>query len=211
VKRIRVTFFGDSICVGEGVALHKGWIPRLSERLTQIGRSLDALVTVSNSSVSGETTRQALLRMPYHIMSLPIDVLIIQYGMNDCNRWATEHNMQRVSLASFRANIMEMVERAHHSGVKHVFVHTNHGSKCSREGYDVENARYNSAIRSAVIEYIKVHGNVVNLIDVERTIAHTGTALEQLLLPDGIHLSEKGHDFYFNLTTPSLEKIVRNL
>ena len=31
MKKFNVIFFGDSICVGEGVAVHEGWVTRLSQ------------------------------------------------------------------------------------------------------------------------------------------------------------------------------------
>jgi lysophospholipase L1-like esterase len=39
-------------------------------------------------------------------------------------------------------------------------------------------------------------------------IRKSGTRLADLLLPDGVHLSEAGHELYFDLTWPNLESIV---
>ena len=64
---MRVFFFGDSICYGQGISVHKGWIPKISSAFED--NKLDVLV--ANSAVNGRTTRQALETMPlYYQVSL---------------------------------------------------------------------------------------------------------------------------------------------
>ena len=45
----KLIFFGDSICTGQYISIHKGWVSRLSE-------SLYGQLVVLNSSVNGRTT-----------------------------------------------------------------------------------------------------------------------------------------------------------
>ena len=52
-----VFFFGDSICFGQGVSIYKGWVPRLSATLAQVGEERGRAVGVHNLSVNGNTTR----------------------------------------------------------------------------------------------------------------------------------------------------------
>jgi lysophospholipase L1-like esterase len=81
---------------------------------------------VVNASVNGNTRRQALERMPYEVQSHPLDVLLVQFGMNDCNYWRTYHGLPRVSQAAFRANLAEIIERAFRFGAQRVLLNTNH-------------------------------------------------------------------------------------
>jgi len=82
---LKLTFFGDSICVGQGVSIYRDWITRIAESLDSYVRGKGFDVLVKNSSVSGRTARQVLEDMPYHIQSSGVDLLVIQFGLNDCN------------------------------------------------------------------------------------------------------------------------------
>ena len=84
----RIFFFGDSICVGQYVSLHKGWVTQLSAAFADFGEARGHRISVTNASASGRITREALERMPYEIQSQHPDIVIIQFGMNDCNHWA---------------------------------------------------------------------------------------------------------------------------
>ena len=59
----RLIFFGDSICVGQGVSIHKGWVPRIALSMESLAEQLGLKLVVVNASMNGGTTRQALERM----------------------------------------------------------------------------------------------------------------------------------------------------
>jgi lysophospholipase L1-like esterase len=217
---LKVFFFGDSICFGEGVALHKGWVPRLSAKLTELGEKARHPVLVSNLGVSGNTTRMALERMPYDIQGHEPHVVIVQFGMNDCNHWETDRGNPRVSIDAFRANLEEIVKRATTFGAHRVIMHTNHPSgrdvvpmPHTNLTYQQSNARYNGAIREAA----EACGGVVELIDIEAIVmgfvGDRPERLQELLLPapDLLHLSERGHDLYFDAVAPVASSIVLDL
>ena len=82
---IKVYFFGDSICVGQYISIHKGWVTRTSAELEELGKKYNHQIIVSNASANGRITRQALEQMPYEIQSRHPDILIVQFGLNDCN------------------------------------------------------------------------------------------------------------------------------
>src|SRR6185437_14172947 len=102
-KSVRVTFFGDSICVGQGVSIYRGWVTRLAEEL-DTHCNVRAKLIVTNASVNGRTTRQALEDMPYNVQGHGVDLIVIQFGLNDCNYWLTDRGNPRVSLEAFKAN-----------------------------------------------------------------------------------------------------------
>lgn len=54
------------------------------------------------------------------------DVLIIQYGLNDANRRESDLGVPRVTSASYRANLEEIVYRACAREVTHILLVTNH-------------------------------------------------------------------------------------
>lgn len=220
MKTIKVIFFGDSICVGQHVSLHKGWVPRTSAKLSELRKGYNVRVIVTNASANGRTTRQALEHMPYEIQSQNVDLLIVQFGMNDCNYWQTDRGLPRVSPDCFRANLGEIITRAFNFGVKKVFLNTNHMTALDQDvmpftniTYQQSNAQYNHIIREVAAIY---HPSVI-LNDVERVFKeYTKGNRERLLAlllpsPDLLHPSERGHDLYFEIAYTAVETAIQEL
>jgi acyl-CoA thioesterase-1 len=212
---VRVVFFGDSICVGQGVSLHKGWVTRLAARVEDIARDKNREIVVINASVNGNTTRQALERMPYEVQSPGVDYLLVQFGLNDCNHWQTDRGLPRVSLRAFEANLEEILERAFRFGARWAILNTNHPTvrtKTPLPGssltYEDSNRAYNEAIRAVAARWAER----VYLNDIEshiRMLAARGEIrIEELLQPDGLHLSVRGHEVYFSMVSPLLERLL---
>ena len=212
-RQRRLVFFGDSICVGQGVSIHKGWVPRIAAYVSALVQ--DDLIVV-NASVNGNTTRQALERMPYEVQSHGVDIMIVQFGMNDCNYWQTDRGLPRVSQHGFAANLEEIIARGINFGARTVILNTNHPTARDNVhfsevniSYEESNRRYNEIIRDVA----RSMGEVVVLNDIETAIrnrvGNNRTLLEAMLLSDGLHLSEAGHDLYYALTASIVERAVR--
>jgi lysophospholipase L1-like esterase len=213
-KNIKVTFFGDSICVGAGVSVHEGWVSLVAQQLQKKYSNL----IVSNSSVNGRTTRQALTNMPYEIQEHPPHILIVQFGMNDCNYWDSDGGHPRVSINSFKSNLNEIIDRAFcYCGVEYICVNTNHPT--CRTGpilsftnftYQDSNEKYNNAIREVVN---KKNNSRIVLCDVEAHFKERISVLAPYVLeePDLLHLSQKGHIEYYNFIYPTLKEMVDNV
>jgi lysophospholipase L1-like esterase len=205
--------FGDSICFGQLVNAYKTWAVNLAVELAEI-KDYGVPFVVQNAGVNGNTTRQALQRMHYDVTSHRPDFMMIQFGMNDCNYWADDLSLPRVSPNSFIANLEEIVDRAVASGVRHCFLNTNHPSHkgsfshYSEVSYDESNAQYNQLVRDAHDRMIG-NGQPVTLIDMEKIwLSHLDESplihLETFLLDDGIHLSEEGHLVYTKFLIPKV-------
>lgn len=204
----KVTFFGDSICVGQGVAIHDGWVTRISRDLANLGKRLGIPILTTNASVNGDTTRQALERMPYHVQSHGIDLLIVQFGMNDCNCWRSDRGLPRVSPEAFKANLEEIIDRGLMFGARQVVLHTNHTTTRTvenlpgrQETYQARNEAYNHIIRQVA----STHPETI-LVDMEAAFlkaVQNGTAkVQDLVLEDGLHLSLQGHDLAYQIAAP---------
>ncbi len=199
---MKVFFFGDSICYGQGISVHKGWIPKISSAFED--NKLDVLV--ANSAVNGRTTRQALETMPFEIQNYKPEILIVQFGMNDCNYWLSDKGLPRVSKKSFKANLEEIITRGFNFGCKKIFLNTNHPTLKNEKlpfnnisfSYQESNEQYNEIIKELASSLTK---NVI-LNDLEKVFIETCNQkkynLSDLLLKDKIHLSSKGHEIYFN-------------
>ena len=122
----RIVFFGDSICFGQGISPHLIWVARLSREVERRYDSSPNALIVHNSSINGNTTRQALERMPFDVQSHGVDAMVLQFGLNDANFWVTDRGLPRVSESAFCANLEEIIERAVKFGARHIQLHTNH-------------------------------------------------------------------------------------
>lgn len=212
-----IVFFGDCISFGQYVSIEQTWVVRVADRLHQ---RYD--VTVTNSSINGSTTRQALERMTYDLSKLHMDILLVQYGMNDANYWETDKGVPRVSPEAFEANLGEIVTRAVVFGVKKVFFIVSQPSGRSISPlpyaggltYQACLDRYNTIIRNVSRKPFPCK---VELIDMDTHFSKiTGNERNELLKlllpePDWIHLSPKGHQVFFDHIYPILETSVRKL
>ena len=220
IHSVKIMFFGDSICVGQYVSLHRGWVTRTSSSLAELGSEYGCHVIVTNASQNGRTTRQALENMPYEVQSQSVDILIVQFGMNDCNYWESDRGMPRVSQKAFWANLHEIIDRALAVGIQKIFLNSNHPTGRSDEilpytdfSYQDSNEQYNAIIRKVASE----RDRRVSLNEIETIFKrHTGNdpnKLNDLLMPhpDLLHLSEKGHDLYFEIVYPKLKNSIINI
>lgn len=214
-KPIKVTFFGDSICVGQGVSIYRGWVTRIAKSLDEYAQQIGHEILVTNASVNGRTTRQALEDMPYSVQSHGVDILIVQFGLNDCNYWATDKGLPRVSIGAFKENIREIVNRGRNSGAFKVLLNNNHPTSRTKRlmdftelTYEQSNAAYSQALRELKSEL----GDVVAFQDIALHFAdlikQTGASVEDYLLEDGLHLSVLGHDAYYDFMMPVLKTAV---
>ena len=214
---LRIVFFGDSICVGQGVSLYKGWVTRIAEELDRLSLERNREVIVVNSSINGRTTRQALEDMPYHVQSNGVDVLIVQFGLNDCNYWATDMGLPRVSEKAFVANLEEIIMRGLKFGAKSIILNNNHPTSRTTQvfphtdlTYQDANRQYNSAIRELALS---LEGNI-QFNDIEahfESHMRSGVEIADCLLSDGLHLSVTGHQLYYEFLSPILGKVISDL
>lgn len=207
---ITVTFLGDSITRGQYVEPRLRWVNKLRKRWATNGMAVE----VRNVARNGETTRMALSRV--NAVLPETDMLIIQYGLNDANCWESDLGVPRVTSASYRANLEEIVYRACAREVTHILLVANHlpametgpgvlrlpdGSVRRLPSYRERVLEYNGIVR------LVAEGLHTGLIDIERLLdSHDGS----LMLPDGIHLSPSGHLRYHEVVRNVLEPLVGN-
>jgi lysophospholipase L1-like esterase len=104
---MKLIAIGDSITYGQNVRASEAW-PAVLERLT--GHD------VRNAGVCGDTTRLGLERFPRDVLLHKPRVVVIQFGHNDANMWASDPGVPRVSAEAYVANIYDMVARVGKSG-----------------------------------------------------------------------------------------------
>jgi acyl-CoA thioesterase-1 len=212
----RIIFFGDSICFGQGVSTNQTWVTRLAIAAENVYGTGDDAPVVYNLSVNGQTARQALERIAYDVQSHGVDLMVLQFGLNDCNYWVTDRGLPRVGEQSFIASLHEIIDRAIWFGAKRILIHTNHLTTKVLEkkdffvvSYAESNRRYNELIRKVA----RAAPPQVQLVDIEaewdRRLAEGRMQVQDLLFRDGIHLNAAGHLLYYEIVSPPFLEAVR--
>ena len=168
-----IVCIGDSLTAGQ--YLHH---PLQAWPLLLVGYS------VHPAGVSGDTTRLGLERFPAEVQAREPKAVVIQFGHNDANRWATDRGLFRVSLNAYEANLEEMIERCRVFEAWPFLCTLTPSLRNPRHAADV--ARYDEALRS-VAERMKVE-----IIDVRAAFGEG----DGLLMKDGLHLTADGHRRY---------------
>ena len=200
IEPLTIVFMGDSITEGQYVHHSLRWTEIVARNLRAcLAHDIEAhKLYFFNRGVSGETTRQGLERFPRDVQVLAPFIMTLQFGLNDCNCWDTDHGLPRVSEAAYRANLLEMIERARAFGAAHIILSTNHPTLRHRplaSGQSLEDRRkiYNDIVRE-----IATVSSVV-LCDIDKAFSDLDSSeLSDMLLPepDVLHLSPRGHEKY---------------
>ena len=206
-----VVYMGDSITFGQYLDPSVRWTALIDQRLGE--RFPGVELRSFNRGISGETTRMGLERFPRDVQELRPDVMTLQFGLNDCNCWETDEGLPRVSEAAFRANLIEMIERARRFGARAIVLSTNHRTLRrdvlpSGEVYEDGNERYSEIIREVAAE------TGVDLCDIRAVFEpFDDEQLAATLLPepDLLHLSEEGNAIYAAAIWPHVERAVASL
>lgn len=176
--------------------------------IEEIGTICEKQILVQIEAINGRTTRQALEDIPVEVQKHAPDIVMVQFGMNDCNYWITDQGMPRVSKGAFEQNLKEILERCFNFNARHIFLNTNHPSARNfpldakpEISYQNSNEAYNQIIRNVAADYSK---EKLTLTDMEAVFLNdfevNSTTYESFVLPspDLLHLNLKGHDLYYS-------------
>lgn len=101
-----VMVLGDSLSAAYGIDREAGWVSLLAERLDRQGYE----ARVVNASITGDTSRGGLSRLPTALKRHHPDVLVIELGGND--------GLRGVPLRETQRNLSHIVEMAQARGIR---------------------------------------------------------------------------------------------
>lgn len=180
---------GDSITYGQHVDIAKAW-PRLLP-------DTDIIV----AGVPGDTTRLGLERFAGQVQGVEPDIVVIQFGHNDCNRWQSDRGLPRVSPKAYEANLTEMIDRARTFEIVPVLCSITPSARSEEHARDVD--RYDTILRRVA------DNESVPLADVSRIFLRSPDWETVLVMADGIHLTERGHGVYAAVVQQTLDQMAR--
>jgi lysophospholipase L1-like esterase len=203
---MKIFFFGDSITEGQFVGLPYRWVDIVANNLTKrVNTNFEAGRCFVGAN-SGDTTAMGMARFAWQVQQIEPEILFIQFGLNDCNVWASDRGMSRTSEGAFVANLKEMIDRGRNFGAKHVILSNNHQTAKSDDfgvmgTFESRNQIYNNLIAQVANER-----NVI-LNDIYASFMDRFETPSEYLLADEIHLNRVGHEFYADRIMKILFKI----
>ena len=109
-KNAHILIVGDSLSAGYGLSSGEGWVDLLTKKLTAEKFS----ATVTNASISGDTTAGGLSRLPALLAKHKPTVVVIELGGND--------GLRGSPVAAAKANLLKMAELSKAAGAKVLMV-----------------------------------------------------------------------------------------
>ena len=109
-KSAHILILGDSLSAGYGLSSGEGWVDLLTKKLT----AEKIPVTVTNASISGDTTAGGLSRLPALLEKHSPTLVVIELGGND--------GLRGSPVAAARANLLKMAKLSHAAGAKVLIV-----------------------------------------------------------------------------------------
>ncbi len=179
-----IVVLGDSLSAGYGIDVERGWVARLQARLAERGYPHRVL----NHSISGETSRGALQRLPAILTRNQPDLMVLELGGND--------GLQGLSLEQMRANLAAIIEQSRQQGAAVLLVRIklppNYGPAYTRrfdEVYQELAKVYAVAVTPFILRGI--------------TPEHP-----ELMHSDGIHPLEQAQNRMLDNVWPSIESLL---
>lgn len=105
-----ILILGDSLSAAHGIDQRQGWVSLLQQRLEQGGYPHQ----VVNASISGDTTRGGLERLPPALAQFTPDILVIELGAND--------GLRGQPLDQTRNNLKALIETGRSAGCQVVLM-----------------------------------------------------------------------------------------
>ncbi len=178
-----ILVIGDSISSAYGMPVNQGWVALLQKRL----QSEQLPYKVVNLSISGDTSANALNRLPQTLEQHQPHILLLEIGGND--------GLRGLSLAQMQQNMQSMVDLATRKEIQVMLLGIqlppNYGSHYTDQFNDIYRqlaSQYQLTLLSSIVEGIG--GN------------------PQLMQADGIHPNAKAQPLMLELVWPGLEKLL---
>ena len=168
-----ILVLGDSLSAGYGLKAGEGWVDLLQRRLADRGYPH----RVVNASITGDTTRGGLARLPRALTIHDPSILIIELGGND--------GLRGIPVDEFRGNLERMIELGEAAGAEVVVagirLPPNYGPGYSKKFQDAQAAAAsNVAFVPFILEGVALEPGMMQADGVHPTAAAQPRMLENV-------------------------------
>ena len=164
----KVLILGDSLSAGYGIPSEKQWVKIVQQKLDAGNKKLKLI----NASLSGETTKGGLSRLPVLLKAFSPDFLFIELGAND--------GLRGYPASRIGSNLLQMCKLAEGQEISiilmEIIVAPNYGTKYAKK-------------------LARVYKEVADKCDAKLVPPMLNKDIvlnKDLMLPDGIHPNVKG-------------------
>jgi len=124
-----ILIVGDSLSAAYGMPVEQGWVKLLQQRLA----TDDYPYTIVNASISGDTTANALNRLPQALTRHQPAIVVLELGGND--------GLRGLSLAEMKGNLAAMIQTVRQSDAEVLLIGVqlppNYGPRYTRQFHAV--------------------------------------------------------------------------
>lgn len=179
----KLLVLGDSLSAAYGIDREQGWVALLAQRLERQGYPH----RVVNASISGETTRGALTRLPRLLEQHRPELVVVALGGND--------GLRGLAPTETRANLAAIIEHSQEAGARALLLGIrlppNYGSA------------YTALFERIFRDLAKEHEVPLVPFLLEGIATRT-----ELMQDDGIHPTAQAQPLMLNLVWPELEALL---
>lgn len=121
----KILVLGDSLSAAYGIPASQGWVTLMQQRLAAKGYPHKVI----NASISGDTTRGGLSRLPAALSTYQPKIVLIELGAND--------GLRGQPLKQMRANLERMLDLTDAAGAKaalfEMYIPSSYGSQYTQD------------------------------------------------------------------------------
>ena len=178
-----IVVMGDSLSAGYGLDPTTGWVELLRQRLQQ--QSFNYRVV--NASITGDTTRGGLSRLPQTLQREKPAIVIIELGGND--------GLRGFSLKFTRDNLSRMITLSQQANAKVLLLGVQLPANYGKQ--------FRNKFQQIFVDLANQH-QIASVPFFLEGVAET----RELMQPDGIHPSEQAQPVILNNVWPALQPLL---
>ena len=192
---MKIICFGDSITAsGRG----GGWTDA-------VAASLGEAHELINRGVGGNTTQDALARIQCDVLDLTPDIVLIEFGVNDCYVFA-DARTGRVEAAQYQANLREIVRLVAEAKARPILI-VNHEPRRMEDQHQQGNGQTLQDNLRAYNERARAVAHELSLQTIDIPAQPGVGEADAMLADDGIHLSQSGQTIYARIVERALRSL----
>ncbi len=171
----KLLIMGDSLSASYNIPLESGWVPLLEKRLEKQHPHIDII----NASISGETTGNALKRLPDLLTRHQPSIVVIELGGND--------GLRGFKLPHIKNNLERMIQLSQDQGavvvLTGIFVPPNYGpayAQVFNRAYTELAGKYKTEFVPFILEGVGTNPNLMQADGVHPTAEAQPMLLENM-------------------------------
>ncbi len=181
-----VLVLGDSLSAGYGINPNQGWVALMESKL----KEEDSSASVTNGSISGETSAGGLSRLPALLTQSQPNIVIIELGAND--------GLRGYPLAAMKKNLTTAIRQSKETGAKvlllGVHIPPNYGARYTAQFFQTY-AQVADKESVALVPFF-LEGVATN---------------KTLMQQDGLHPNAEAQPYILQNIWPKMESLVESL